>query len=292
MGDVRLNGKDVETMQWEHLTAAGFARAVEDTEVCVIGMGVVEKHGDHLPLGTDFLNGHKIACLAAEKESAVVFPPFYFGQIYEAKCFPGTLTLKPTLLLELIQEVFDEIGRNGFKKIVIYNAHGGNTYLLSFLAQCSLWEEKNYSVYLPMTLLSPERKKKWEETCDTSEHGHACECETSISLANHPHLVKMDDIPDAPATALRRTEKLPPTFTGIHWYSYYPDHYAGDARTATKEKGRILRQLTVDSLAEYISAVKADQVVPNLEKEFFRKSAQVAGPSRTKASSRGPEGRG
>ena len=55
-------------MQWENLTAGEFKKAMENTGVCIIAMGVLEKHGDHLPLGTDFLNGHKLACLAAEKE--------------------------------------------------------------------------------------------------------------------------------------------------------------------------------------------------------------------------------
>jgi creatinine amidohydrolase len=89
-------------MQWEHLTAPDFAKAVQATGVCVLAMGVIEKHSDHLPLGTDFLNAHRIACLAAEKEPAVVFPPWYFGQIYEARCFSGTLAIEPRLLLELI----------------------------------------------------------------------------------------------------------------------------------------------------------------------------------------------
>jgi creatinine amidohydrolase len=76
-------------MQWEHLTSDEFALAVRLTGVCILTMGVVERHGTHLPLGTDYLSGHAIACLAAEKEKAVVFPPFYFGQIYEARCFPS-----------------------------------------------------------------------------------------------------------------------------------------------------------------------------------------------------------
>jgi len=256
-------------MRWEELTASEFKKAVGKTGLCVAAMGVVEKHGEHLPLGTDFLNAHKIACLAAEREPAVVFPPFYFGQIYEARCFPGTITLEPTLLLELVQGIFDEIGRNGFEKIVIYNGHGGNDHLLAFLAQCGLWEEKAYSLYLPQNILGPERRKRWQETCETTEHGHACECETSISLANHAHLVKMDQVPDKPAAAQGRMKHLPQTFTGIRWYSNYPNHYAGDARTATEEKGRILRGLLVDSLAEYLAAVKADEVVASLSREFF-----------------------
>jgi creatinine amidohydrolase len=263
-------------MQWEQLTASDFAAAVRETGVCVIAMGVVEKHSEHLPLGTDYLNGHRIACLAAEKEPVVVFPPFYFGQIYEARCFPGTLTIRPTLLFELIQGVFDEIGRNGLKKIVVYNAHGGNSHLLPFLAQCSLWEEKPYSLYLP-SRLTHDREEDWQALLETSVHGHACECETSISLANHPHLVKMDRVPEAPGFPLNRMADLPPTFTGIGWYTNYPDHYAGDASVATEEKGLALRQLLVDSLAEYIAAVKADQVVPTLSREFFARVEQLHG---------------
>ena len=273
-------------MQWENLTSREFQRAVTQTRVCVIAAGVVEKHSDHLPLGTDFLNGHKIACLAAGKEPAVVWPPFYFGQIYEAGCFPGTITIKPAVLLELFQEVFDAIGRNGFTKIIIYNAHGGNNHLLPFLAQCQLWQPKPYSVYVAPFELDARRQKIWEATCTTKEHGHACECETSISLANHPALVKMDRVPKAPATALRRLKSLGASATGIRWYSDYPDHYAGDARSATTAKGQILRNLIVDSLAEYIAAVKADQVTPHLEGEFFRKVAEIAGSQKPKGSAR------
>ena len=258
-------------MQWENLTATAFAEAVRETGVCVIAMGVLEKHSEHLPLGTDFLNAHKIACLAAEREPAVVFPPFYFGQIYEARCFPGALTLKPTLLMDVIQGVFDEIGRNGFKKIIVFNGHGGNTHLLQFLNQCALWEEKPYHLYLPLGL-SEERQTQWKAIVETEFHGHACECETSISLANHPELVHMELVPAEPALPLDRLHDLPPTHTGIWWYANHPDHYAGDARPATREKGLALRQLEIDDLAEYIAAVKADQAVSALTREFFQRA--------------------
>lgn len=265
-------------MQWEHLTSTEFAAAARETGVCIVALGVVEKHSEHLPLGTDFLNGHKLACLAAEREPAVVFPPFYFGQIYEARCFPGTITIKPTLLMELIQGVLDEIGRNGFKKIILLNAHGGNTAWLAFLAQCTLWEEKPYSVYRYTGALSEERRRAWDAIVETKLHGHACECETSISLANHSELVKMDKVLADPADPLGRLKEIPANHSGISWYADYPDHYAGDARTATVEKGRALRQIAVDALAEYIAAVKADAVVPALNREFFTRVSEVRSP--------------
>jgi creatinine amidohydrolase len=262
-------------MQWEQLTSTDFAIAARETQVCVLAAGVLEKHSEHLPLGTDFLNGHKIASLAAEKEPAVVFPPFYFGQIYEARCFPGALTIKPTLLIELFQSVLDEIGRNGFKKIIVYNAHGGNIHLLNFLAQCSLWEEKPYSVYLYTGELSPEGEKTWWSIVETEAHGHACECETSISLANHPDLVKMERVPAEPAVPMKRLDGVPHSFAGINWYSNYPDHYAGDARSANVEKGLKLRNLWVNELAAFITAVKADEVEPRLNREFFEWTRQI-----------------
>jgi creatinine amidohydrolase len=262
-------------MQWEYLTAPDFALAVEQTGVCILALGVLERHSDHLPLGTDMLTSHSTACRAAEREPAVVFPPWYFGQIYEARCFPGCVTLKPTLLLDLLRGVLDEIGRNGFRKIILYNGHGGNTNLLAFLAQCSLWEQKPYTVYLQRDWLTPERHEQKRALLDTSFHGHACECETSSMLANYPELVNMEAVPAEPAEPLNRAARVPLSFTGIGWYADHPEHYAGDARSATAAKGAALRELEVATLAEFITAVKADQVLPALEDEFFGREAAL-----------------
>jgi creatinine amidohydrolase len=263
-------------MQWEQLTAPDIAAAARETGVCVFAMGVVEQHAKHLPLGTDYLVAHRMACLAAEKEKAVVFPPWYLGQIFEAQCFPGVVTVAMPLLLELLEGVFDEIARNGFGKIVLFNGHGGNRYLAPLVAQCTLSKENPYSLYFLEKWVTPPRQKEWDAICETTEHGHACECETSISLACHPELVKMDAVPKRPSTALKRLGKVRGSFTGVTWYSNYPDHYAGDARVATAEKGRRLLRLVVDTLAEFIAAVKADRVAPALQKEFFEHARGVS----------------
>ena len=135
-------------MQWEELTSDEFARASVDCgRVCVVALGCIERHGPHMPLGTDMINGQQIAIRAAQREPAIVFPPWYFAQIYEAKCFPGTITLPPAMLVELLLHTYDEIARNGLTKIITYVAHGGNNYLARFLAQCQLDEPKPYQLY-------------------------------------------------------------------------------------------------------------------------------------------------
>jgi creatinine amidohydrolase len=255
-------------MNWENLTSIDFEKAVRETGVCIIAFGVLERHGDHLPLGTDFLNGHKIATAAAELEKAVVFPPFYFGQIYEARCFPGTIAIKPTLLLELIQGVLDEVGRNGFKKIILFNAHGGNDFLLKFLAQCQLWKELPYQVYLYLGDPSAEYDKHFKDICETKLHGHACECETSISLYHHPELVRMENLSPETAYPEKKLAHISNLFTGLSWYSNYPHHYVGNANCATAEKGKELAEMEVRSFARFIEAVKKDEVLPELSRQF------------------------
>ena len=255
-------------MQWENLTAPEFAAAVRETGVCVLGMGICERHGEHLPIGTDFLVIHRIVSLAAEKEPAVVFPPWYFGQIYEAQCYPGAVSAGPELLFPLIEGVLDEIGRNGFRKILIVSGHGGNRFLIPFIGQLALNRPKPYSLYIAERL-NAERQKQWDAVLETDVHMHACECETSMSLALHPELVKMDALPKGPGVAGKRLAHLEGMFTGVSWYADFPEHYAGDARAASVEKGRKLLALRVDSVAEQIAMVKADQMVPALQKEFF-----------------------
>lgn len=264
-------------MQWEALTSPDLARAARETGVCILSLGVLERHSDHLPLGTDYLTAHSLACRAAEQEPAVVFPPFYFGQIYEARCFAGAVTLKPTLLLELLEAVLDEIGRNGFKKIILLNGHGGNVHLLQFLSQSTLWSEKPYSVYLPTVNLNVEDWHAWEAMRDTDYGGHADEMETSMMLALHPETVHMDRVPAEPARPLNRMNHLPPTHAGIWWYANYPEHYAGDARSASVEKGEFLVERMVAFLAEYIRAVKADLAVAELNAEFFARARALSG---------------
>lgn len=127
------------SVHWEELTAADFVTAIHQSQgVCLLPFGILEKHGPHLPLGTDLLNVRSVSEKSAQEEYAVVFPAYYFGQIAEAKHEPGTVAYSMRMQLELLQETTDEMARNGCKKIVIVNGHGGNEHLLPYFAQQQL----------------------------------------------------------------------------------------------------------------------------------------------------------
>jgi creatinine amidohydrolase len=259
-------------LRWEELTWKDFPTAVRRSQgVCLLALGVLEKHGNHLPLGTDVLNSHRLACLAAEKEPAVVFPQYYFGQIYEAQHMQGTLAIRPQLMLDLLDNVCDEIGRNGFKKILLVNGHGGNNEMVGFFLQLMLYRRKPYVVYLARSWPSkPEEREYYKKLMETDEHGHACECETSFGLANFEELVKMRSVREKPGHSLARLSHLEGIRTSVDWYSNYPDHYAGDARPASRKKGEAMRAKAVEHLARTIRIVKRDKTVPFLYGKFFR----------------------
>src|SRR5206468_10680017 len=64
---------------------------------------------------------------STKSEYAVVFPDYFYGQIYEARHQPGTFALPSRLIWELLDATCEEIARNGFTKIVIVNGHGGRS---------------------------------------------------------------------------------------------------------------------------------------------------------------------
>ncbi|HET7440664.1 MAG TPA: creatininase family protein, partial [Terriglobales bacterium] len=124
------------SVHWEELTAADFRAGIRQAQgTCLLPFGILEKHGPQLPIGTDLLNVRYAVLHAAEQEYAVVFPEYYFGQIFEARHEPGTIAYSTPLQLQLLQETTDEMARNGCKKVIIVNGHGGNENLLPYFAQ-------------------------------------------------------------------------------------------------------------------------------------------------------------
>ena len=267
-------------MKWEELTSDDFARAVVDTRrTCVMVFGVLERHGPHMPVGTDMLNGLYVATEAAKREPAVVFPPWWFGQIFEARCFPGTLTIPPKMLLDLTLTVLDEIARNGFTRIIAYCAHGGNIAFGQFLAQCQLAEQKPFQLYHFRWSdgMSDQQRAAVAAVLETDGGGHAGEAETSYMLAHRPELVKMDAIGGRTGEKLGRMDHVKAGFNGFGWFGDHPHHWAGDARKASEEKGRKLTDIQIACLAGFIAAVKADDVTPMIAEEFSNKEARLRG---------------
>jgi creatinine amidohydrolase len=256
-------------VKWEELTAGDFVKALQKSDdVCVLPFGIIEKHGPHLPLGTDLINIRYLAQRAAEQEYAVVFPDYYFGQIFEARHEPGTLAYSAHLQLELLQETTDEMGRNGCRKILIANGHGGNNSLLPYFAQSQLASPHDYVVYVYSHGEYPPGRPQLKSKTDS----HAGETETAHTMISRPDLVHQERASTESGADQNREDLPNGVYTGIWWYAKFPNHYAGDGSVATKELGEFDMKASAANLANAIRAIKADTVSPRLQDEFFNKA--------------------
>src|SRR5579864_8584375 len=185
-----LNAQTRLSTKWEELTAGDFREGIQQSNgTCLLPFGILEKHGPHLPLGTDLLNVRYASLQAVSQDYAVVFPEYYFGQIFEAKHEPGTVAYSMELQLRLLQETTDEMARNGCRKIIIVNGHGGNGHLLPFFAQAQMDKPHDYVVYV---LDGSRSRPGGPAKRSTGIDYHAGEDETANTMVSHPDLVHLD----------------------------------------------------------------------------------------------------
>jgi len=254
--------------KWEELTAPDFVKAIQQAHgVCILPFGIIEKHGPHLPLGTDLINVRYAVEHAAQQEYAVIFPAYYFGQIAEARQQPGTVSYSMHMQLDLLQETTDEMARNGCKKVVIVNGHGGNEHLLPYFAQSQLQTPHDYVVYV----------YRWSEgnmpgrpPLHSKVDMHAGESETAHTMVSRPDLVHMDRANQESGADEARQHLPEGVYTGIWWYARFPNHYSGDGSLATKELGEFDMKAWEDGIANVIKAVKADSASLELQNQFYK----------------------
>lgn len=256
-------------VQWECLTPPEFKALVREEKLCVLPMGSLERHGEHMPYGTDGMTAHAVAVAAAKDAPCVVFPPYWFGQVHEAACFAGAVNFPQRLLLEMLETLLDQIAHNGFAKILILNGHGGNNDFLHYFAMTQLDRQVPYTLYIANVAAgqhTADIAPQWE-----SGGGHADESETSMVMAYAPELVKMEyqtfNEPVEPARDISHLN----AHTGLWWYALYPEQVTGCPSKASREKGLRAFAAAAADAADLIRDVKADEVVPQMQQEFYRR---------------------
>jgi len=255
----------------EELTSPKFAKAVDLAGgVCVIPLGIIEKHGPHLPLGTDLYESREVAFNAAGKEYAVVFPPYFVGQIFEAKHQPGAIAYSVDLMWKMLEETCKELSRNGLKKIILLNGHGGNNNFLEYFCQSQLAKQQDYIVVLFQPGEEPLNSGEIKSLIKAKLDGHAGEMETSMMTYINPALVDQEALKNESGLDQNRLSKLPFAYTGIWWYAKYPNHFASDINTPDKRLGELLITGEAGQLAELIKFLKKDNTIQQLQEEFFK----------------------
>ena len=283
-------------MLWENLREEEFEGAIDRSRgLCVIPMGCLEKHGQHLPVGTDYFEAVSIVKSAAEREDAVIFQPGAW--LGEVSCFHafdnpsevklrGCIGIKQETLLRVLEELCDEIARNGFRKILIVNGHGGNTAFLKHFLRCQSYNKKNYATLVtsafafgeiaPKRLYNTliQRKKEFryvtEDDFKTLKHfaesgtggGHADIRETCLVMDYDESLVSPDRYDAECGESNHRTDYL--AALGIEsvnsWLANYPASYeALPPHGASATIGRAMKEICIGRLSGIFELLKRDE---------------------------------
>jgi creatinine amidohydrolase len=258
------------SVRYEELSSPDFVQALAlSGGTCIVPLGILEKHGPHLPVGTDLIDCREVSLRAAATEYTIVFPAYFVGQIFEAKHQPGTIAYGSRMMLDLLQQTCDELARNGIKKIILVNGHGGNDAFLHFFCQSQLETRRDYVVCLFEPAYDEAAEKRLDGMRKTTVDGHAGEEETSVMLAHSPGLVRLDRAKAESGEDQKRQAGLKNAYTGIWWYAGQPNHYRGDGSAGNAEFGRALLEAETGALVEMVRSVKKDAVTAGLQKRFF-----------------------
>ena len=176
------------------------------------------------------------------------------------------------MVWDLLDATCDEIGRNGFKRIVIINGHGGNPEMIRYFMQTRLDKKRNYAVYF----FEPPSDSTYAKTLSVLHKSpmatdqHAGERETSEIMFLRPDLVTLDSAAKESGANQKRLT-IPNVYTPIWWYANFPNHYAGEGATGTKKLGEFLTEHTVRTFADALKTIKADTKTLELQNEYYNR---------------------
>ncbi|HDD64286.1 MAG TPA: creatininase family protein [Thermoprotei archaeon] len=256
-------------MRWEELTSSDFKMLDKDNLVAIIVVGSIEVHGPHLPLGTDTILTYAAVLKAAEVEDAVVLPPLYYCYVPENRNFEGTITISGDTFIKLLEEICDEVYRNGIKKILIVNGHGGNVRPLRLFLREMLRKGKRYQLYIVTDAWSPF-SKEISEVKESKVIGHACEIETSLIMHVRPNLCKLNRVKGEAKLGVEKVVEGVEAM--VDWISYAIEGYVGNPLLASKDKGEKLFNAWVRGLVEIIRNIKSDKQYPKILEQYYRNS--------------------
>ena len=97
-------------------------------------LGCVEQHA-YLSLATDAILSERVAAEAAEPLGIPVFPVLAYGMTPGFAAYPGTVSLRMTTYIALIEDLLEGVYRSGFRRVVLVNGHGGNAPVMTAVTE-------------------------------------------------------------------------------------------------------------------------------------------------------------
>jgi creatinine amidohydrolase len=245
-------------IEWWRLKAADINALAARDAVVIVPVGSTEQHGPHLPTQVDSLLVGEIARRAARQAAAttpvVVAPTVWSGLAEHHMSLGGTLSLDFVTFLSLLRCICRSLVRQGFRRILLLNGHGGNIAALTVVVN-----ELAVELDAPIATTSywPLASEAFGRILERQKNvRHACEAETSMLLALVPELVDMDRAAEAVGPTSPELAEVVGSEAVHRWRSFKSrTHHGaiGDPRAASAEKGKRLLAAAADAVAKVIS---------------------------------------
>jgi creatinine amidohydrolase len=235
----------IKEMSWTE-----FERRRKETDTVIVPTGAVEVYGPHLPMGADCIAAEALSQLVAQRTGALVAPMIELGESTGLIGFPGTLTLSKETFHQVIDELFTELIRHGFKNYLFITGHAGNVDSISYLCRKYQREKGIVCGQVDWWRFANANGGDVFEMKGHMAHGHASECGTSVMLYLCPELVNMEQA--------ARVEPGPDYISYADVVRYVPLErktdcgIVGDATIGSAEKGRKIIEKCVDRIVEYM----------------------------------------
>lgn len=250
----------LQELTWEEVAE----RIPESRGVILLPVGSTEQHGPHLPVGTDTMVAMTLAEDAAEKTGVLAAPPLWFGWSPHHLVLPGTITIRPEILVELGYDIVASLNRHGFDKFVFINGH--RIVNVAWLQMAG--ERAKRELGVKVVIFDPAfMSKSIVKEMGWGEVGHAEEIEGAHMWYRYPDLVKMDRAIDNPHPD-RTLYHVDPGYSG-DTLCYVPSSEAemaesvriakgatGEPRKASPEGGRRYHEHLVGRLVEVIGMLQ------------------------------------
>lgn len=251
--------------KWENMTRDEIAALDKDKSIVLLPTSATEQHGAHLPVGTDAiilstLVDKMVNECEFEAGNLIFAPQLNVGKSNEHMGFAGTITFGTQTYYSLLHDIATAISASGFKKLVLFNSHGGNTDMLNMISR-DLRIDLGLDVFVFDWWFTPFWNEGLKGLQQSGKYGvfHACELETSLMLAARPETVHMELAVDEEPADCFKGEKYVTVFGPINagWKTKDVTNSGviGAPTYATAEKGHKLFDYACKKLLDILNEI-------------------------------------
>lgn len=246
-----------EKVKMKEMTWKEYAERTDD--IIILPIGAIEQHGPHLPLCVDTVLAEEFSYRIAQQVKGITAPALSYG--YKSKpfsgggpLFPGTIDLNGLTLQNLVQDIIDEFVRDGFHRILLFNAHFENEpFIVEAMDLCSARHGEKVKLLL-MNWWDPMPPDLIDRIFDEVPFPgwaleHAAVTETSLMMYFAPEMVRRELIADVGNVVPGFCYRYP-----IDKNSVPPSGVLATARTSSARKGQLIVEEVVPQIANYINS--------------------------------------